>query len=198
MALQGEEATRFLRSLRAVRRFDPREVPLDVLNDVLETARWTASAKNTQPWRLIVVRDSGTLDQLAGCGQFASHLKNAPLAIVLVMHSRGAAFDAGRLAHNVMLAAWAHGVGTCIGWFWPDDNEARARELLGVPAERSVQVGISLGYPADEDALWVSRTPAATSGFPVGRMPLDELVSWDRFGSPSPAAANEPRGKAAP
>ncbi len=182
MSADGLETTKFLRSLRAVRRFAPRAVPNDVLEDVLETARWTASAKNTQPWRLVVVRERATLESLAECGQFAYHLKEARLALVLVMHSRGAAFDAGRLAHNIMLAAWAHGVGSCIGWFMPEDNESRVRSLLGVPEGRSVQVGISLGYPADEDALWVSRTPGRTSGFPVGRMSMADLVSWERFG----------------
>lgn len=182
MTTTGTEITGFLRSLRAVRRFADRDIPSEVLEDVLDTARWTASAKNTQPWRLIVVRDRDMLAQLAGCGEFAYHLKGARLALVLVMNSRGAAFDAGRLTDNIMLAAWAHGVGSCIAWFAPEENEARAKELLGVPAERSVQTGISLGYPADEDALWVSRTPGQTSGLPLGRMPLDELVSWERLG----------------
>ena len=182
-SLNPNEAAKFVRSLRAVRRFEDRDIPDEVLTDILDTARWTASAKNTQPWRLVVVRERDTLAKLAECGQFAYHLAGARLAIVLVMRSRGAAFDAGRLASNLMLGAWAHGVGSCIGWFMPDDNEARVKELLGVPAGQSVQVGISLGYPADEDALWVSRSPNRTSGFPVGRMPMDEFVSWERFGA---------------
>jgi len=179
--MDPQAAARFIRSLRAVRRFSDRDIPDDVLADILETARWTASAKNTQPWRLVVVRERDTLAKLAECGQFAYHLAGARLAIVLVMHSRGASFDAGRLASNIMLGAWAQGVGSCIGWFWPDDNEGRVKELLAIPPERTVQVGISLGYPADEDALWASRSPNRTSGFPLGRIPMDELVSWERF-----------------
>jgi hypothetical protein len=30
-----------------------------------------------------------------------------------------------------MLAAWAHGVGSCIGSLYPDDNARRARALPG-------------------------------------------------------------------
>ena len=35
---------------------------------------------------------------------------------------RGAeTFDEGRLAERIMLGAWAHGVGSSVGWFSPED-----------------------------------------------------------------------------
>jgi len=179
--MDAQAATKFIRSVRAVRRFADREIPVDTLRDVIETARWTGSAKNVQPWHVVVVRDRAMLGQLAACGEFAYHLKGARLGIVLVMASRGYAFDAGRLTHNVMLGAWAHGVGSCIAYFQPDDNQAKAKELLGIPDDRWVPTGISLGYPADEAALRISSDPGRTSGFAVGRMPLDQFVSWEKF-----------------
>ena len=39
-----------LRSLRAVRQFRPDPVPQEVVNAVLEVARWSGSASNHQPW----------------------------------------------------------------------------------------------------------------------------------------------------
>lgn len=42
-------------------------------------------------------------------------------------------FDEGRLAQKLMLAAWAHGVGSCIASIYPDRNKRKGRELLGVP-----------------------------------------------------------------
>ena len=41
-----------------------------------------------------------------------------------------------------MLAAWAHGVGSCIGSVYPDDNARRARALLGVPDQRWLRTGV--------------------------------------------------------
>jgi len=61
----ASELTSFLRSLRAVRRFSSQTIPDEVLMDVLETARWTGSSKNTQPWHVIVVRKRETLVALA-------------------------------------------------------------------------------------------------------------------------------------
>jgi nitroreductase len=87
-----------LRSLRAVHRYADAPVPDDVLLSILEAARWTGSAKNTQPWELVVVRDRATLGELATCGPYASHLAGAAAAIVLVMQEASQRFDEGRLA----------------------------------------------------------------------------------------------------
>ncbi len=96
-----------LRTLRAVRRFAAQPIPDAVLHDLLEVARWTGSAKNTQPWELVVITDRQLLVQLARFGQYAGHLAGAPLAIALLMDHATQVFDAGRLAQNIMVAAWA-------------------------------------------------------------------------------------------
>src|SRR5947209_7720168 len=111
--------TAFLRSIRAVRRFSSEPISDQVLQAILEAGRWTGSSKNTQLWRLIVIRGRRTLATLAACGPFARHLAGAQTAIALVMDNGRQQFDEGRLAQNLMLAAWAHGVGSCIGSLSP-------------------------------------------------------------------------------
>jgi nitroreductase len=175
------ERSHFLRSLRSVRRFAPTPIADDVLHDILETVRWTGSAKNTQPWQVIVVRERDVLRQLAQCGTYAGHLAGAQAAIVLVMDDDQRRLDEGRLAQSVMFAAWAHGLGSCIGTFQPADNIERARNLLGVPAGRGLRNAISLGYPADERALRLSLEPGI-AGVGIGRKPMSEFVKWERLG----------------
>src|SRR5712664_3958270 len=124
------QRTDFLRSLRAVRDFQRKPVPDDVVQDILEVARWSGSASNRQFGEIIVVRKRETLQALAGLGGYVGHLRNATLALLLVMPGEwpeGEAFDEGRLAERVMLAAWAHGVGSSIGWFLPEGREAAKR-----------------------------------------------------------------------
>jgi len=173
----------FLRTMRAVRRFSPEPIPDDVLHDVLQAARWTGSSKNTQPWHLVVVRDRGALQTLSRCGPFAGHLAGAAAAVALVMEDGRRQLDEGRLAQNLMLAAWAHGIGSCIGSLYPEDNSRRARGVLGVPDGKYLHTAISLGYPADDAALRLSANPGNLSSVPIGRMPLTDLVSWERFGA---------------
>jgi nitroreductase len=180
MACEPSELIHFLRTLRSVRRFAARRVPDDVLLDVLEVARWTGSAKNRQPWELVVVEDRETLRALSTSGDFAGHVATAPLAIALLMTEAGrtAAVDEGRLAQNIMLAAWAHGVGSCIATVW-SDKEVAARAAIGAPDDRTLRTLLSVGYPADRQARFLS---ASSPAIPVGRKPLEELVHYDRYG----------------
>ncbi len=173
--------------MRVVRRFAERPIPGEVLIDILEVGRWTGSSKNTQPWEIVVVRERATLERLATLGQFAGLIAGAQADLVLVMESANNAFDCGRLAERLMLAAWAHGVGSCIGSIWPDDNMRTAKELLGVPDARWLRPTVALGYPADAEATRVRSTPRMLGVLPsLGRKPMDAFVSWERFGVRQP------------
>jgi nitroreductase len=173
-----------LRSLRAVRRYAARPISDAVLHDILEVARWTGSSKNTQPWDIVVVRDRNALAELSTAGQFAGHLAGAAAALVLVMEDGNRRFDEGRLAQSLMLAAWSHGVGSCIGSVFPESNKRRVRQLLAIPDGRWVHVSIALGYPADDDALRTSRELRrghTNVPVPMGRRALDDFVKWERY-----------------
>lgn len=187
MDASADQLLSFLRSLRSVRRFSPRPVPIAVLRDILGVARWTGSAKNVQPWHIVVTGDSVKLAELAECGPFAGHLKGARAAMALVMDSGRNPFDAGRLAQNVMLAAWAHGVGSCIGSFYPEPNQDKAKAVLGVPGDRFIGMAISLGYPRNSEALRVSSWPEGKNVLPtIGRKDISEIASWEQFGQELP------------
>lgn len=167
----------FLRRLRAVRRFRPDPVPQDVVDDLLEVARWTGSARNLQPWELVVIRDRQTLRALAEARGYAGHLAHASLGIVLVMageRPEQETYDEGRLSERIMLAALAHGVGSSIGWL-VGEGRAAAKEILGIPPERVVRTVISLGYPDEEARRSRSRTGQT-------RKPLSQIVHEERYG----------------
>src|ERR671916_2464603 len=167
----------FLRTLRAVRSFRSDAVPQEVVDDVLEVARWSGSATNKQPWEILIIRERETLRSLASVGGYAGHLAGAPLAIVLVMAGERAeqeTYDEGKLAERIMLAAHAHGVGSSIGWIVGQGRDA-ARELLGIPRHKTVRTAISLGYPEEQAG-------GSRSGRGQARKPLDEIVHQERYG----------------
>ena len=168
---------RFLRTLRAVRAFQPDPVPEEVVHDLLDVARWSGSARNVQPWELVVVRSRESLDALAACEGYAAHLAGAQLGIVLVMageNKNQETYDEGRLSERIMLAAAAHGVGASIGWF-TGQGRADAKHLLGIPEQRLVRTAISLGFP-DEEARRAHQSRADA------RKPLSEIVHLERYG----------------
>lgn len=170
--------TRQLRSLRQARRFTGQPVPDEIVNDLLEVARWTGSSKNTQPWHFIVVTDPEVRQQLSTAGPYAGFLAGAPLVIVVAMAGRNPgseSYDEGRVTERVMLAAASHRLGSGTGWFLPGAEGAdRVKELLGIPSEMSVRQAIGIGYVADGEQR--------VSSVAGGRKPLDEIVSRGRFG----------------
>jgi nitroreductase len=170
----------FLRDLRAVRQLRPDPLPEGVLEDILEVARWSGSAGNRQPWEFVVVSDREMLGRLASIdGANAAHLASAAVGIAIVMHREDPeldAYDEGRLAERILLAAAAHGVGAAVGHFTgPGDTWAAshaAKRLLRIPEERMLRETISLGYPAAH----LQPTPN-----PPGRKPLEQLVHWEHY-----------------
>jgi len=54
-----------IKSRRSIRYYTSQVVPREVIEQVLEAARWSPSAHNRQPWRLAVVTNQSTKDTLA-------------------------------------------------------------------------------------------------------------------------------------
>ena len=62
---------------KSIRKYKPDPIPDEVIDKILEAARWAPTGENHQPWRLIVVRDQQTraiIGQMAkvGSGIFTS------------------------------------------------------------------------------------------------------------------------------
>jgi nitroreductase len=169
----------FLKRLRAVRQFRPDPIPQEIVDAVLEVARWSGSASNRQPWEFVVIRNKETLRVLSAVEGFASHLAGASVGIVLVMagdHGQveQETYDEGRLSERIMLAAAAYGVGSSIGWF-KRSGMTDAKAILGIPQERLVRTAISLGYP-DEEARRARPKPVQA------RKLLSDSVHDERYG----------------
>ncbi len=163
-----------LRRLRQSRRFLDTPVPADDLAVILEVARWTGSAKNTQPWEFIVVTDHDTNVKLSEMAPFTGFLANVPLSIVIVLdgESRSVPYDEGRVSERIMLAAQAFGLGSGTAWFSPPEAREAVRELLGIPAGKEAWSAVGIGYTD------TSQQQTTLSG----RKPLAELVSYGRYG----------------
>lgn len=158
---------------RAVRKFSDKPVPDDVLHEILNAGRRSQSSKNTQPWRFIVIRDRAMLETLSKLGDYAWHVAGANFAVVLVgsVESTWNSFDLGQAAAQMQLAAHDLGVGSCIAAIYQRDE---AKQVLGIPADRSVFCAISFGYPSE------AHKPLKMGG----RKALDDIVSWERWEAP--------------
>lgn len=164
-----------IRTKRAVREFEDRPLPAEIVRAILNAGRRAPSSKNTQPWRFVAVRDRQTLQKLSQTGNFAAHLANAALGVVILApdptNRPSAAFDAGQSAAYMQLAAWELGVGSCLAAIYHPDA---ARELLGFPADLFPIMALSFGYPRDPAVLNARPRPG-------GRQPLEDLVHYEHW-----------------
>lgn len=160
-----------LRRTRQIRRFTDQPVAEAALQSILEVARWTGSSENTQPWTFLVLRDPETRRQIGQSTRWARHVGKAPIAIAIVMPGRDAeteAYDEGRVAERMLIAASALGLGAGIGWV-DGEEHALVDGLLGVTPPSLVRTIVAIGHPT-EAAL------QPRSGPGTGRKPLVEFV----------------------
>jgi len=160
-----------VRTILAVRRYQDRPVPEDVLHRIVEAGRLTASAGNMQPWHFIVVHDRDTLRQLGALARTGPYIAQAPLAIVVAVDKTPYAIsDASRAIQSMLLTAWADGVGSnWVGFGGLEDVKA----LLGIPAELDMLAILPFGYPAET----VGRGKEQ-------RKPLGAVAHRERYGQP--------------
>ena len=160
-----------IRTLLAVRAYQDKPIPDDVVRRIVDAGRLTGSGMNRQPWHFIVVRDKNTLRRLGSFATSGSYTAQAPLAVVVATDkTRFAVSDASRAIQSMLLAAWADGVGS--NWVGFGGLE-QVKDLLGLPAGLEVLAILPFGYPAR----------------PVGRgkkqrKALREVAHLERYGRP--------------
>lgn len=158
-------------SVRAVRDYDERPLPDQLLDRILQAGRATGSSQNRQPWRFIVVTGRHRLDQLSDAVYAPDNLRDCAAAIAVVVPSASQTFDAGRAAQNMVLAAWDAGIGSCPNGV---KERALASRVLELEGEHVIPIILSLGFPKTPlDAE--EKTPAGLLER-IDRKPLAEFV----------------------
>ncbi|HEY6569281.1 MAG TPA: nitroreductase family protein [Candidatus Limnocylindrales bacterium] len=178
MADDPREILRPLRRVRQVRQFTaqpPSDAALDAMADV---GRWSGSSRNEQPWRFLILRDQAVLRRIWEIGVPQTRaLETATAAIAIVLPERGHeiadAYDDGRAAERILIAASFLGLGAAIQWVRNDVRQA-VSEILGLPPDRYVRTIVALGHATDAAAR-----PKAAPG--AARLPRDESVFRDRW-----------------
>ena len=142
-----------IRNRRSIRKYQDKSVEKEKLQKILEAARLAPSAMNRQPYQLIVVSKKDVLSKInSACNQDWK----APIMIAMVsipkeawVRDEGEEYwkaDAAIAMHQVSLAAYAEGLGTCwIAAF----KEKEVKELLGVDSGSRIPFLSPLGYPAE-------------------------------------------------
>jgi nitroreductase len=167
-----------IRRVSQVRQYTEEPVPDDVVTQLLELARWTGSSKNSQPWHFVVVKDRDALRKIAGLRPNINWAAGAPLGIAIVLDGAsqvGEAYDEGRVTERLLTGATMLGYGGGVAWFGEAQHQAEAKRVLGIPDERTARQIVTIGRARSKE----DPRPMARGR---GRKPLDEIVSFERYG----------------
>jgi nitroreductase len=179
---RSPKVAELIRTVRQARQYRPDPVPDEVLAELLSVARWTGSSRNSQPWHFVVVGDTEQLRRISQLRPPINWVAGAPLGIAIVLdgaNPMSEAYDEGRVTERLLIAARSRGLGGGVAWFGDAAQQAEAKQILGVPAERTARSVVLIGYPTSV------KDPRPTRAEP-GRKPLSALVSYDRWGGSKP------------
>ena len=160
-----------VQTVMAVRQYQDKPVPGDVIKRIVEAGRLSASGSNKQPWHFVVVRDREGLRTLGSLVRTGPYTANSAFAIVVAYEKASplGVSDASRAIQSMILTAWADGVGS--NWTGFAGMDA-VRKQLGIPDSYDVIGVLPFGYPA-HPVKGIKKRKA-----------LGEVASAERFGQP--------------
>lgn len=132
-------------TLSSIRSYQQKEVPDDVVMEVLEAGRLAPSAHNDQPWEFVLIRDKSRLIDMKKYCISGSFITQVDFAIVVVTNpaSKWHEIDSTRAVQNIVLTAWSHKLGSC----WIGRLEKKGlMEYLNIPEHLNVLTVLPFGY----------------------------------------------------
>ncbi len=158
-----------LKTRRSVRSYKPDAVPSKMVEDIVDCGRLAATARNRQPWEFVAITDGPMRHQLAELIETGRFLADAPVAIVVLCKDTKYFIEDGSAAiANLLVAARAHGLGSC--WVAGDKKPYAETvcQMLQVPAGYKLIGIVALGYAADSPVMPPKRQ-------------LSEVLHWEKF-----------------
>lgn len=161
-----------VRTVLAVREYQDKPIPDDVLGRIVEAGHLSASAGNAQPWHFVVVTNRTGLRELGGSVAHGPYIAGAAAAVVVAYEKANALgiSDVSRAIQSMILVAWGEGVGSNWTGFGRLDG---VRKKVGLPDTYEVLAVVPFGYPKRKIGLGKKK-----------RKPLAEVASRERYGTP--------------
>ena len=156
--------TECIKGRRSVRKYTAERIERSVLEDIISTASFSPSWKNTQITRYIAIEDTSLIQKIADefTPEFNANIVRQVSTLIAVTFIKGRCgferdgsfstkkedrwqmFDVGVACQTFCLAAHEAGLGTVIMGIWDEDG---ITELLDIPETQELAALIAIGYP---------------------------------------------------
>ncbi len=169
------------------RKFKDKDIPEEDLDKILEAGRWGPSGGNSQPWELVIIRDSDVKEKVAQIYSEAMGMKNIstryttpPVLIAVCIDARirdsypeNMPVDfiiyasIGSMVQNMSLMAAQ--LGLVISWgTQPEEAQKELKELLELTDHLEIPDILQIGYPAQDR-------------YSSDRRPVEEFTHQDKI-----------------
>jgi nitroreductase len=163
-----------LKNRRSIRDFQDKDVPINLVHEIIEESCLAPSSMNGQPWSFIMINNRDLIKKLSDeskknilskiaknpdypLKRYEGVLKveafnvfyNAP-CVVLITGPRAmqsSVVDCTLLASYFMLCAAAKGLGTCWIGLGAHIQDPKIKKEIGLPDDQVIIAPLSLGYP---------------------------------------------------
>lgn len=162
------KAIEAIKGRRSVRKYRPDPVPREIIEDIIDCGRLAPSARNDQPWEFIVVTEQSIREEIAAVTKFGKFIADAPVCLVaFARQTRRFVEDTSAAFENMLIAAHAHGLGTCWVAGHNTPYEKNIARICRVPGEYRLVAISPLGYPDEEPT--------------VHKRALEDVMHWEHF-----------------
>jgi len=169
------QAIENIKNRRSVRHYQQKQIPKDLLQEIINAGNLAPSGCNAQEWRFVIVQDEIIRKKLANLAlpRYKKWMQNAPQELkdlrenidavsedpiyysattIVFVIGRGMTgpLDCPMVCENIMLAARSLDIGSCWVFFGQMAlDDAEFRKMLELKSDEKVYGPILLGYPQD-------------------------------------------------
>ena len=163
-----------LNQRRSIRNFENKDVPTEIIKEIIKESCLAPSSANEQPWRFVIINNQNMIKRISdecrqnliariekdpdtGMKKYERALRNpdfnifynAPCLILIVGHRDiGSLYvDCALAAGYFMFSATHRGLGTCWIGFGVNIKDPELLELIGISRDHKIVAPLILGYP---------------------------------------------------
>ncbi len=144
-----------IRTRRSIRKFEDRDIPKEMIREILDAAMMAPSAGNSQPWQFVVVNDRETLDATKDIHPHLKMVTQAKVGILLCADLSLEKFpgywtqDCSAAMQNMLLAIHGLGLGAVWTGVYPMEDRVKAFTTMFNLPEKVIPLGfVPIGWPA--------------------------------------------------
>jgi nitroreductase len=148
--MNQSELMELIKERRSVRKFQDKEVPIKIIKNSLEAARWAPSGLNNQPWNFMILEKTEK-DSLAKYTKFSQVIKQANKLIIVLLNKekmyshKKDLMAIGAAIQNILIYLQSQNIGSC--WLGEIINQAeQVQDKLQLPTKLELAAVIGVGF----------------------------------------------------